>query len=84
MKAGNLAKGGVAGLVGRWASGLRFPFLFGLTATLFVLNLFIPDVVPFADELIMGLVAALLGSLRRKPKPEPGAEPPGDGGTGSA
>ena len=37
---------------------------------LFVLNLFIPDVVPFADEIIMGLVAALLASLRKKPGEE--------------
>jgi len=41
-----------------------------LMAVLFVLNLFIPDVVPFADEIIMGLVAALLASLRKKPEEE--------------
>lgn len=42
-------------------------FIF-LIAVLFVLNLFIPDAVPFADEIIMGLVAALLASLRKKPQ----------------
>ena len=52
----------------RWASGLRFPYIFMLVAVLFVFNLFIPDVVPFVDEILMGLVAALLASLRKKPK----------------
>lgn len=50
----------------RWASRLRFPYLLLLTAVLFVLNLFIPDVLPLVDELIMGLVTVLLASLRKK------------------
>jgi len=61
-------RGGIAGIFMRWASRLRFPYLFLLTSVLFVLNLFIPDALPFADELIMGLVAALLASLRKKPE----------------
>jgi hypothetical protein len=69
MGISKLASGGVAGMVLRWANGLRFPYLFLLTAGLFVVNLFVPDVVPFADELIMGLVALLLANLRKK-KPE--------------
>jgi len=39
-----------------------------LVTVLFVINLFIPDVVPFADEIIMGLVAVLLASLRKRPE----------------
>jgi len=66
MGISKLARGGVAGLVLRWASRLRFPYLFALTALLFALNLFLPDPFPFADELLMGLVAVLLGSLRKK------------------
>ena len=61
-------RGGIAGIFMRWASRLRFPYLFLLTSVLFVLDLFIPDALPFADELIMGLVAALLASLRKKPE----------------
>jgi hypothetical protein len=49
----------------RFASGLRFPTLFWITAGLFVVNLVIPDVVPFADELLLGLLALLFGSLKR-------------------
>ena len=63
-------RGGVAGIVVKWASRLRFPYLFVLTALLFVLNLFIPDVLPLADELLMGLVTVLLASLRKKPEDE--------------
>jgi hypothetical protein len=67
MAIGKLARGGLAGFLLRWASGLRFPYLFLLTALLFVFNLFVPDVVPVVDELIMGLVAMTLASIRKKP-----------------
>jgi hypothetical protein len=70
MAIGKLARGGLAGFLLRWASGLRFPYLFLLTSLLFVINIFIPDVVPIADELIMGLVAMTLASLRKKPGEE--------------
>jgi hypothetical protein len=43
---------------------LRFPTLFGATAVLFVLDLFIPDAIPFADETLLALGAALLGSWK--------------------
>ena len=69
-----IARGGLAGVVLRWASKLRFPYLFLLMAVLFFLNLFIPDIVPFADEIIMGLVAALLASIRKKPEVEQSTE----------
>ena len=59
-------RGGLAGVLVRWASRLRFPYLFALTTVLFLLNLFIPDVLQLADEVIMGLVAVLLASLRKK------------------
>ena len=75
MVFGKLARGGAAGVFLRWASRLRFPYLFALTLALFTINLFIPDVVPLVDELIMGLVAVLLGSLRKKPDSEPPQAP---------
>ena len=68
MVISKIARGGVVGAFLRWSSGLRFPYIFMLMAVLFVFNLFIPDVVPFADEIIMGLVAAVLASLRKKPE----------------
>ncbi len=53
-----------------WASRLRFPTLFGLTLGLFVVDLVVPDLVPLADELLLGLLTAVLASLRRTRKGE--------------
>ena len=68
MVVSKIARGGLAGAFLRWSSSLRFPYIFMLVTVLFVINLFIPDVVPFADEIIMGLVAVLLASLRKRPE----------------
>lgn len=59
-----------------FASRLRFPWLFALTAALFLLDLFVPDAIPFVDELLLGLAALLLGSWRKRrqpPRPEAGS-----------
>lgn len=64
-----IARGGAAGIFLRWASSLRFPYLLLLTSALFFLNLFVPDVIPLVDEIIMGLIAVVLASLRKK-RPE--------------
>ena len=70
---GMLARGGLAAIVLKWASRLRFPWLFLLTASLFVLNLFIPDVLPFVDEILMGLLAMLLASWKKRNDAQPPA-----------
>lgn len=49
----------------RYVAGLRFPTLFALTAALFVLDLLLPDAVPLADELLLGLGTALLASWKK-------------------
>jgi hypothetical protein len=42
-----------------------------LSALVFGADLIFPDVVPFADEILLGLGTVLLGSLRkRRVKPE--------------
>jgi hypothetical protein len=48
----------------RFAQRLRFPHLFLLTAGLFLLDLVIPDVIPFVDEILLGFGALLLANLR--------------------
>jgi hypothetical protein len=53
-------------LLGRLASRLRFPQLFAFTATLFLLDLVIPDLIPFVDELLLGLATLLLGMWRQE------------------
>ncbi len=50
----------------RYTESLRFPLLVLLTAAVFLLDLFIPDVIPFADEVILGLVLAVLSRFKRK------------------
>jgi hypothetical protein len=53
----------------KYLSRLRFPHLFVVTVGLFILNIIVPDVIPFADEILLGLVALLLGSIRKKKTP---------------
>lgn len=63
----------------RWLGRLSFPRLFLLGAVLFVLDLLVPDVIPFADELLLGLGTLLLARWK---KPAPGKDKPlpeGDG-----
>lgn len=65
----------ISGLVKRFAARLRFPTLFALSAILFVADLFIPDLIPFFDEIFLALLTLLLASFRRRdsgPVSEPG------------
>jgi len=55
----------------QYASQLRFPKLLALTAVVFVIDLIFPDVIPFADEILLGLITLLLAVLKkRNPKSE--------------
>jgi hypothetical protein len=54
-----------------YLESLRFPWLLLVTALLFVVNVFVPDAFPFVDEILLGLIAVVLGRLKRK---KPGAE----------
>ena len=49
----------------RFVEKLSYPKLFLVTATVFVVDLFVPDMVPFADELLLGLATLLLSRKRR-------------------
>jgi hypothetical protein len=49
-----------------YASGLRFPKLLALAAAVFVADLIFPDVIPFADEILLGLITLLLAMLRKR------------------
>lgn len=50
----------------RWAAGLRFPTLLAVIGALFLLDLVIPDLIPFVDEILLGLFTVLLAMMRRK------------------
>jgi hypothetical protein len=49
---------------------LRFPWLLLVTLTLFAVNVFVPDMVPFIDEVLLALIAVILARLKRKPGAE--------------
>jgi hypothetical protein len=51
-------------------SKLSFPRLFLITAALFVLDTAIPDFIPFADEILLGLGTLLLAGLRKRKAPD--------------
>jgi len=76
---GGVARAGLAGVLLRYAARLRFPYLFGLTALVFVADLAFPDLLPFADEILLGLLTVLFGSWRKsRSKDEQGQpNPPG-------
>lgn len=50
----------------RRAGRLRFPRLALLTGVLFALDLVIPDVIPFVDEILLGLATLVLANLRTR------------------
>ncbi|GAB6053000.1 hypothetical protein JCM17960_18200 [Magnetospira thiophila] len=54
----------------QWARGLKFRSLFFLTGGLFLIDLLIPDVIPFIDELLLGLLTLIFGAWRRRAKPD--------------
>lgn len=56
----------------RWLGRLSYPKLFLVAGALFVANLFIPDPLPFVDELLLGLGTLLISRRKRRPEPKPG------------
>jgi hypothetical protein len=50
----------------QFASRLRFPKLLALAAAVFVADLIFPDVIPFVDEILFGLITLLLTVLKKR------------------
>ena len=53
----------------QYTSRLRFPKLFLITAFFFLGDLLLPDAIPFADEILLGLVTTLLAMLKNRNGP---------------
>ncbi|MBT8486992.1 MAG: hypothetical protein KJO43_15545 [Phycisphaerae bacterium] len=53
-------------LATRYLTGLRFPVLLAITATLFFVDLVIPDFVPLVDEILLGLLTSILALWRTR------------------
>ena len=66
-------------MIARFAARLRFPQLFLFTGALFLLDLIFPDFIPFADEVLLGLITLLFGMWRKSEPPQviaPDDKPP--------
>jgi len=55
----------------RFLSRLSYPRLFALTAALFAVDLVVPDIIPFVDELLLGLGTLLLANWKNRKDPGP-------------
>ena len=55
----------------RWAGKLRHPTLFWVTGALFLLDLLLPDVIPLADEILLGLATMLFANWKNRRDPIP-------------
>ncbi|MGB1799609.1 MAG: DUF6116 family protein [Gammaproteobacteria bacterium] len=53
-----------------FANKLKFRKLFFIIISLFIINLLIPDFIPFIDEIILGLMAIILANLKEERKQE--------------
>jgi hypothetical protein len=55
-----------------WAGRLRYPTLAKVVAALFVVDLLLPDPIPFVDEIVLGMATLLLTNWKfRKGAPPP-------------
>ena len=75
-----MSPGPGAEFVAKTVSRLKFPQAFAVFAALFFFDLIVPDFVPFVDEILLGLGAALFGMWRERvttPRPAaPATKPP--------
>ncbi|MDH4038526.1 MAG: hypothetical protein OEX18_10300 [Candidatus Krumholzibacteria bacterium] len=52
-----------------YTATLRFPKLVMLTGALLLIDVLVPDMVPFADEILLALATAMLASFKKRGKP---------------
>lgn len=61
-----------AGLFRRFLGRLRFPQLFVVFLVLLGIDVVVPDLIPFADELGLALITLLLGAWKSRKSPADG------------
>ena len=66
----------ISGLIA-YLARLRFPTLAIVTALLFGIDVIVPDALPFADEILLGLATALFASWRRERRGDEEEDPAG-------
>lgn len=62
-------------LVGTVAGRLRYPWLFALLMATLAVDFFVPDPIPFVDEVVLALLTVFVGSWRARREPPPDASP---------
>ena len=67
------------GFLQRFLGGLKFPQIFSLLAALFVIDFFLPDPIPFIDEIICAILAIMLGMWKKRSDEVPFEGTPFDG-----
>ncbi len=61
----------------RFAGQLKSSTLLAIVASVFVLDLVIPDALPFIDEIVLGLITVLVARWQsRRVEPPPPPKPP--------
>jgi hypothetical protein len=53
-----------------FAQRLRFPHLFLLILVVFAVDLFLPDFIPFIDEILLGMLTLLLAAWEQRKEPK--------------
>lgn len=66
----------IIALLSRFFVRLRYPWLFAIAASLFLLDMLIPDFIPLIDEVLLAVVTILLASRKAEREPSAGEEAP--------
>ena len=56
----------IVSLILAFANQLKFKNLFLLIIGLFIADLFVPDMIPFIDEIILGVLAIILANWKKE------------------
>ncbi len=67
------ARSPVAALVGRFLPRLRYPYLFLILGSLFLIDLVVPDPIPVLDEVLLAVLTFVAATLttREESRPPP-------------
>ena len=57
--------GPIGNVITRLTAGMRFPTMFLIVGGLFLVNLVVPDLIPFYDEILMAMITVLIASIRK-------------------
>lgn len=77
-----MARKVATGLIARflYRLGLRFPMLFLILLVVTILDLVIPDPLPFADEIVLAVLTVIFGLWKERRKTGAAPVPPPEAG----